>query len=135
MTERRKITMEFLGGQASDTGVLTAIEEREVMDESGLTITNRVTKSLADCGHRVSGKEQTLAVCCVCGAIWCPVCLDRDKRSFCESCGRFLCPTHRRISILTGIMRCSDCTIFDVLKNRIKEGGFFKWLDRWLDWS
>lgn len=132
MTERRKITVELIGDNARDAGILSGIDELEVMGDDGLTIINRVTRSHLDCGHRYAGKDQAgLATCCVGGEIYCIQCVERDKRSFCEGCGRFVCPVHRRVGFLMGTVLCRDCGLWDVIKQKLKKGGVMEWLSYW----
>jgi hypothetical protein len=131
-TRKRKVTVELVGEDIGETGVLSGIDEVEEISGEGMTTTNRVVRNFYACGHKHSGKDASAAAvsCAVCGRLWCPECA--AKTGFlCEGCGAWVCERDIKITLIGGYALCNRCGALDAMKRRRKEeGGILGWL-RW----
>lgn len=104
-----ELYFQILGRRVAETGVAKAKGKQTIIrEEDGNSLTINVTEiGRLDCGH---WNVDLGGQCCVCGSTYCKYCISEKIGFSCLACGRFVCPSCARFSIIDAeIVLCGHC--------------------------
>jgi len=114
---RREITVEKVGGDFADSGILKRVVKEEYEQNGSIVTVTETEFAKLGCGHTGPVK----ATCCSCNRTFCSCVEKADEKSTCSVCGRFTCPQCRIRSFLDpGRIYCRRCSFL----------GWLSWLTR-----
>lgn len=115
-----RVTVDKLGGRASETGETKRVTYVEAVDGEGtIHRTTENEQSVHDCGHAGDAG----GACHVCGEFTvCAVCA-KDERFACSNCRRVACPKCARTSLLQpGVRICRRCGVKGIVRSALSRG-------------
>jgi len=112
--------VQVLGDRIAETGVAKAKAKCTIIrEEDGNKLVVNVTQiNTIDCMHFNVGLG---GQCCVCGATYCKDCVSEKVGFTCAGCGRYVCPSCARRSIVQpDVALCGQCGSFRLLPAMVR---------------